>query len=38
MTFKFSKRSLQNLEGVHPDLVKVMTAAATITFVLIEEV
>ena len=25
MTFSFSQRSLQNLQGVHPDLVKVMT-------------
>jgi peptidoglycan L-alanyl-D-glutamate endopeptidase CwlK len=25
MTFSFSQRSLDNLKGVHPDLVKVMT-------------
>jgi len=27
MTYKFSQRSLKNLEGVHPDLVKVMEIA-----------
>lgn len=27
MTYKFSKKSLKNLEGVHPDLVKVVKRA-----------
>lgn len=27
MTFKFSQRSLDNLKGVHPHLIKVMTKA-----------
>ena len=31
MTFSFSQRSLDNLKGVHPDLVRVMTAALAIT-------
>lgn len=31
MTFSFSQRSLDNLKGVHLDLVKVMTAALAIT-------
>ena len=31
MTFKLSKRSLSNLEGVHPDLVKVIKRAIAIT-------
>jgi peptidoglycan L-alanyl-D-glutamate endopeptidase CwlK len=31
MTWTFSKRSLDNLAGVHPDLVKVMHAALAIT-------
>lgn len=29
MTYKFSKRSLDRLQGVHPDLVKLMEAAIT---------
>lgn len=29
MAYKFGKRSLDNLKGVHPDLVKVMTEAIT---------
>lgn len=39
MTFKFSERSLTNLDGVHPDLVKVAHDALAITpvdFVVIE--
>lgn len=31
MTFQLGKRSLQRLEGVHPDLVKVVKRAITIT-------
>lgn len=31
MTFRLSKRSLKRLEGVHPDLVKVVRAAIEIT-------
>lgn len=31
--FVFSKRSLKNLEGVHPDLVRLMTSALAITTV-----
>ena len=31
MTFKFSRRSLNNLVGVHPDLVKVMTATLDVS-------
>ena len=31
MTFSFSKRSIDNLVGVHPDLVRVVTAALAIT-------
>lgn len=31
MTFKFSRRSLNNLGGVHPDLVRVMTAALAVS-------
>lgn len=31
MTFSFSKASLAHLVGVHPDLVKVMTAALAIS-------
>lgn len=31
MAFKFSKRSKQRLEGVHPDLVKVMQRALQIS-------
>ena len=37
--FKFSRRSLTNLEGVHPDLVRVMEraiATSLIDFVVIE--
>jgi len=33
MTFKFSKRSLDRLEGVHPDLVNVVHRALTKTVV-----
>ncbi|MDH5626445.1 MAG: M15 family metallopeptidase [Nitrospira sp.] len=33
MTFKFSKRSLSRLEGVHPDLVNVVHRALTKTTV-----
>lgn len=29
--FHFSKRSLKNLEGVHPDLIKVMTQSLEIS-------
>lgn len=39
MTFKFGKRSKDNLRGVHPDLVKVMEKAIAVTdvdFVIIE--
>ena len=39
MTFKFSKRSLDNMKDVHPDLVAVMHRALEITpvdFVVIE--
>lgn len=39
MSFRFSKRSLQNLDGVHPDLKKVMSHAIKTTdvdFVVIE--
>jgi peptidoglycan L-alanyl-D-glutamate endopeptidase CwlK len=39
MTFKLSERSLNNLEGVHPDLAKVVHRAIEITpydFVIIE--
>ena len=39
--FKFSKRSLKNLEGVHPDLVKVVHRAleiSTIDFMVTEGV
>lgn len=41
MTFKFSARSEKNLEGVHPDLVRVVRRALTmsdIDFVVIEGV
>ncbi len=31
MAFSFSQRSLDNLKGVHPDLVRVVTAALAIT-------
>lgn len=31
MTFKLSKRSLDNLQGVHPDLVKVVHRAIELT-------
>lgn len=31
MTFAFSKRSLDNLHGVHPDLIRVVHAALAIT-------
>lgn len=31
MTFAFSKRSLDNLHGVHPDLARVVTAAIKVT-------
>jgi peptidoglycan L-alanyl-D-glutamate endopeptidase CwlK len=31
MTFRFSKRSLDNLEGVHPDLVRVVKRALEIS-------
>lgn len=31
MTFKFSARSLKNLEDVHPDLVRVVTEALAIS-------
>lgn len=37
--FKFSQRSLRNLEGVHPDLVKVVRRALELTevdFVVVE--
>lgn len=37
--YSFSKRSLNNLKGVHPDLVKVMTAsiaASDVDFAIIE--
>ncbi len=37
--FKFSQRSLKNLEGVHPDLVKVVRRALELTevdFVVVE--
>lgn len=33
MSFKLGKRSLSNLEGVHPDLVKVVHRAIEITTV-----
>ncbi|WP_375058402.1 M15 family metallopeptidase [Zobellella sp. DQSA1] len=33
MTFRFSQRSEQNLQGVHPDLVAVVRKALTLTFV-----
>lgn len=33
MTFKLSKRSLSRLEGVHPDLVRVVEKAITLTTV-----
>lgn len=39
MSFRFSKRSLGNLEGVHPDLVRVMhraLAMSPIDFMVIE--
>lgn len=39
MTFKFSQRSLDNMKGVHPDLVKVVHRALELTpvdFVVIE--
>lgn len=39
MSYRFSQRSLNNLKGVHPDLVKVMTRAlaiAPVDFVVIE--
>ena len=39
--YKFSKRSLNNLSGIHPDLVKVMNAAiknAPVDFVITEGV
>ena len=42
MVYKFSRRSLDNLRGVHPDLVAVVVAAlyryATIDFAVIEGV
>jgi peptidoglycan L-alanyl-D-glutamate endopeptidase CwlK len=31
MTYQFSQRSLENLEGVHPDLLKVVTRALEVT-------
>jgi peptidoglycan L-alanyl-D-glutamate endopeptidase CwlK len=31
MTFKFSRRSLNNLVGVHPDLVRLMTATLAVS-------
>lgn len=31
MTFSFSKRSLDNLRGIHPDLVRVVSAAIKVT-------
>lgn len=33
MAFRFSKRSEQNLQGVHPDLVAVVRKALSISFV-----
>jgi peptidoglycan L-alanyl-D-glutamate endopeptidase CwlK len=39
VTFKFSARSLRNLEGVHPDLVRVVTRAlelSDVDFAVIE--
>lgn len=39
MPYKFSKRSLDRLEGVHPDLVRVMHRAITISpvdFIVVE--
>lgn len=39
MSFKFSQRSLRNLNGVHPDLVRVITRAlevSTVDFVVTE--
>jgi peptidoglycan LD-endopeptidase CwlK len=39
MTFQFSERSLQRLEGVHPDLVRVVKAALVLSkvdFVVVE--
>lgn len=39
MAFKFSKRSLENLQGVHPDLVMVTTHALSLSpidFVVID--
>ena len=41
MTFKFSARSLKNLEGVHPDMVRLVTRALELTkqdFMVIEGV
>lgn len=41
MTFKFSQRSLKNLKNIHPDLVRVMQRALSITnidFMVIEGV
>ena len=42
MVYKFSRRSLDNLRGVHPDLVAVVVAAlyryATVDFTVIEGV
>lgn len=41
MTFKFSARSLKNLEGVHPDMVRLVTRALDLTeqdFMVIEGV
>ena len=31
MSFKLGKRSLSNLEGVHPDLIKVVNRAIELT-------